>query len=321
MSSQLLAEDVRVRGPAGSVRRPLLIVDDDELELCLLADRLGAAGFAVSTASSGTEAQQMLSTGAYPVVITDYQMPGMDGLELVEQARTQEDVRSYFIMWTIRAAEMDRQMGFDRGVDDYVSKQTTDNELLARIEAGFSTVALRQALQRTRDATRNRVLPVVDPAGDVDGWQAAASRLHADIARARRYRRPLSVMMLQIEHALASPDHPCLAPEQVGCLVGAVNAAIRHPIDWAMPVDVASGLARIMLVFPETDRVQVDYVRRRLLPVLTSLSITDEFAELAPECSVGITTIDTWSKDVVVNAATMVAAAEEKLERLGVAGC
>lgn len=312
---QMLADQIRVHGPGGRAPRPLLIVDDDELELCLLADRLGAAGFDVATAHSGAEAKQMLSTGAFPVVITDYQMPVMDGLQLVEQMREAQDKSSYFIMWSIRAEQKDREHGFSRGADDYVSKQSPDWELLARIEAGFNTVELRQSLLRGRTARRQSV--VTEVALDVDAWNSAASRLHAEILRARRYQRPLTVLTLHVEHALVQPQQERLAPRQLECLLGALGTTIRHGVDWVAPLDACAGLARLLLVFPETSRAQANTIRQRIHTALAETAVTDEFSQMMPECSVGVASLDVWPENIAINAATLVAAAERRVERLG----
>jgi DNA-binding response OmpR family regulator len=294
--------------------RSLLLVDDDEMELAVMADRLGAAGFEVAIAQSGAEAKQMMSTGAYPVVITDYRMPVMDGLQFVEQMRESPDSSSYFIMRSIRAEEADRDLGFRHGVDDYVSKQSTDMELVSRIETGFSTVAMRKSLLLSRAARRQAVLS--DSAQDGDAWNSAATRLHAEILRARRYQRPLTVLMLHIERALVQPDQTPMAPAQMQCLLSTLGSTIRHGVDWVAPLDSVCGLARVLMVCPETSRVQANVIRGRVGNVLLDLSVTDEFAQAMPECSVGVASLDVWPESIAINAATLVASAEQHVERL-----
>lgn len=294
--------------------RSLLLVDDDEIELAVMADRLGAAGFEVAVAQSGAEAKQMMSTGAYPVVITDCRMPAMDGLQFVEQMRESPDTSSYFIMRSIRAEEADRDLGFSHGVDDYVSKQSTDLDLFARIETGFNTVAMRKSLLLSRAARRQTVLSGSEQDGDA--WNSAATRLHAEILRARRYQRPLTVLMLHVERALAQPAQKHLAPAQMQCLLSVLGSTIRHGVDWVAPLDSVDGLARVLMVCPETSRAQASVIRRRVGAVLVDLSVTDEFAQAMPECSVGVASLDVWPESIAINAATLVASAERHVERL-----
>ena len=76
-------------------------MDDDELELELMADRLKALGFETHTAGDGNAALELLQTQSFPVVITDWQMPHMDGIQLTERLRGQGDNETYIIMLTV----------------------------------------------------------------------------------------------------------------------------------------------------------------------------------------------------------------------------
>ncbi len=76
-------------GAAGRPPQRILLVDDDELELELMADRLKALGFETHTVSDGSAALDLLRTQSFPVVITDWQMPRMDGIRLTENLRNQ----------------------------------------------------------------------------------------------------------------------------------------------------------------------------------------------------------------------------------------
>jgi len=315
--------------------RPLLLVDDDELELTLLADRLSAAGFRVVTAHNGEQANRLLEQQSFPVVITDYQMPVMNGLELADSIRSRassaEASDSYVIVWSIRSADEDRERSFSHGVDDHVSKQLSDAELLARIEAGFQTLAVRKSLRRSRRVRDTTV--VAERSVDADTWNSAASRLHAEILRAHRTAKPLTVLTLHVEHTLA--HSPVVADErdrtpgfsavqldcsQLAFLVGTVSAAVRQSIDWVMPLDVGEGLARLLVVLPETGAQNVAAIRQRLHAAIAGLAVTDEFAELMPECAVGVATFDPAVQSEAVesgaNAAALVAAAEQRVEKL-----
>src|SRR5579859_2014754 len=75
----------------------ILVVDDDDLELALICDRLRGRHFQVSQAANGQEALEILERQWFPVVVTDWQMPVMDGLELTQQLR-QKGVRDTFVI-------------------------------------------------------------------------------------------------------------------------------------------------------------------------------------------------------------------------------
>lgn len=142
----------RLRDLAPGVPLRILVVDDDELERFLLADRLSACGFETTLASSGLEALEALEHQWFPLIITDWQMPGMDGIELTERVRASGVVDSYVIMLTVRDTEFDYDRGYLAGVDDYLSKKQPTTELLARTYAAFNIMSLRRSLREAREA-------------------------------------------------------------------------------------------------------------------------------------------------------------------------
>ena len=98
----------------------------------------------------------------FPVLLTDCQMPEMDGVRLTETVRERGMSETYIIMLTIRDGTFDYERGYAAGVDDYLSKANPNVELYARINAAFATAALRCSLKDTRAALA--ALPHVDPA-------------------------------------------------------------------------------------------------------------------------------------------------------------
>lgn len=142
----------RIRALAHDIQLDILIVDDDELERALIGDRLEARGFGVSQAAQGQEALAILEKRSFPVLLVDWQMPVMDGIELTERVRARGMQDTYIIMLTARDGDFDYERGYQAGVDDYLTKKVHDPELLARIHAGFNTFALRRALKEARAA-------------------------------------------------------------------------------------------------------------------------------------------------------------------------
>jgi DNA-binding response OmpR family regulator len=147
----------RLRALAQDMNLTILIVDDDELERALISDRLEARGFEVARAANGAEALALLEGPVIPVLLVDWSMPVMTGIELTEQLRARGMDESYIIMLTARDSNLDYEVGYRAGVDDYLTKKVRDSELLARIHSGFSTFALRRSLKEVR-ATLAEVL-------------------------------------------------------------------------------------------------------------------------------------------------------------------
>jgi DNA-binding response OmpR family regulator len=147
----------RLRALSKDMNLTILIVDDDELERALISDRLEARGFEVALAANGAEALALLEGPVIPVLLVDWSMPVMNGIELTERLRARGMDDSYIIMLTARDTNLDYEAGYRAGVDDYLTKKVRDTELLARIHSGFSTFALRRSLKEVR-ATLAEVL-------------------------------------------------------------------------------------------------------------------------------------------------------------------
>jgi DNA-binding response OmpR family regulator len=114
----------------------VLIVDDDEIVRASLASLLKRSGYEVACAASGEEALHMLGAARYQVLLTDWQMPNMDGLELCRKVRLEHhkgDV--YLIMLTMRTQEHDQLLGLAAGADDYVFKGAPPAVILERLDA------------------------------------------------------------------------------------------------------------------------------------------------------------------------------------------
>lgn len=145
------AVTARIMALARGTQAKILVVDDDELELALVCDRLQSCGLDVRPAANGAEALELLGKEWFPVVVTDWQMPVMSGIEMTEQLRAQGLEDTYVIMLTVLDSGFDYERAYTAGVDDYLSKKMPEVELLSRIHAGFSTVSLRRQLREARE--------------------------------------------------------------------------------------------------------------------------------------------------------------------------
>lgn len=142
----------RLRVLAADMPLSVLIVDDDELERALIGDRLVQRGVRVIEASDGAEALALLRHEKVPVVVVDWHMPVMDGIEFTERFRAEMPGDTYVIMLTARKEDFDFERGFSAGVDDFLTKEVREPELIARIHAGLNTYSLRAQLRETRAA-------------------------------------------------------------------------------------------------------------------------------------------------------------------------
>jgi two-component system response regulator MprA len=112
----------------------ILIVDDDQKLLKMLRRTLVYEGFTVVTASDGHEALTQVQTHRPDVIVLDWLMPGLDGIQVTERLRAAHD-ETMILMLTARDAIEDRVAGLESGADDYLVKPFAPAELLARVHA------------------------------------------------------------------------------------------------------------------------------------------------------------------------------------------
>jgi CheY-like chemotaxis protein len=142
----------RLRALGADLAMSVLVVEDDELERALIVDRLAQRGLRVGEAANGAEALQRLRGGQVPVIVVDWQMPVMDGIEFTERFRAEMPEDTYVLMLTARRDDFDYERGYRAGVDDFLTKGVREPELIARIHAGLHTHALRVQLREARAA-------------------------------------------------------------------------------------------------------------------------------------------------------------------------
>lgn len=127
----------------------ILIVDDDAMALEMLRHALVRAGHEVETASNGLEALQILRKGTCRLVISDWTMPEMDGVELCRRIRAADSGGYvYVILLTARNSQQDTVEGLSAGADDFMPKPFNPTELMLRVRIGERVLSLE-----TRDVT------------------------------------------------------------------------------------------------------------------------------------------------------------------------
>jgi len=125
----------------------VLIVEDSPVYRRLLARMLAQWGYTVSEAENGVAALDILANQPVSLVISDWEMPEMDGLSLCREIRSRQFGHYvYVILLTAREAPDDLTLGFDAGADDFLSKPVEQSELRARLHAGARVLSLESTL-------------------------------------------------------------------------------------------------------------------------------------------------------------------------------
>ncbi|MFL5318918.1 MAG: response regulator transcription factor [Myxococcaceae bacterium] len=131
----------------------ILLIDDDAALLEVLALSFEDAGHAVSRAKDGSEGWERLRKNKPDVIVSDVNMPGIDGFALCKKLRSSGDATP-LILLTSRDSEIDEALGLELGADDYVSKPFSTRVLLARVSA----LLRREELRGGGAAKQNRLV-------------------------------------------------------------------------------------------------------------------------------------------------------------------
>ncbi len=111
----------------------ILIVDDEEMIRSVIKEYCEAEGFTTDEADSGQMALEKLLTNKYDLLVLDIMMPKMDGFSMLKELPKNKQIPT--IILSARTEEYDKLMGFDLGIDDYLTKPFSPKELIARIKA------------------------------------------------------------------------------------------------------------------------------------------------------------------------------------------
>ncbi len=146
----------------------VLIVEDEAALSTLLSYNLDKEGFDTRTVSDGDEALVQLDEELPDLILLDWMLPGISGIELCRRIRARKETRNTpILMLTARGEEDDRVRGLDTGADDYVTKPFSMTELSARIRAVLRRVrpALAEDVITFGDITLDRINHRVHRAG------------------------------------------------------------------------------------------------------------------------------------------------------------
>jgi two-component system, NtrC family, sensor kinase len=140
----------------------VLIAEDDPVSRRLLQAHLERWGHEVTAAADGGEAWRRFQAGDYPLVITDWMMPEMDGPELIRRIRAcPRPGYVYVILLTALARKEDVVEGMESGANDFVTKPFDREELRVRLRAGERIIELEHSLARQNQALREAQAAVV----------------------------------------------------------------------------------------------------------------------------------------------------------------
>ena len=267
----------------------LLVVDDDALVRARLAAVLRVANFEVEVAASGEEALFVMNARPCQVLLTDWQMPEMDGLALCRAVRGEcSDSYVYVVMLTIRDSREDLLTGLAAGADDYVVKGASMQEVLARLEVARRITHVEHSLRASN--RENWRLSVTDPLTGAHNLRYLLKYLPRELARSRRYGHPLAVLSCDIDGFKKINDrfgHEA-GNELLQAFVARSQGCLRNESDWLARV----GGDEFMLVLPETTASGAERVAQKLRQAYEHSPVITHAGAVSFTASVGVTAVE-----------------------------
>ncbi len=190
----------RSQSSRGVMNVRVLVAEDTRVPRMVLLSTLTKWGYDIIVAHDGTEAWNELQKPDSPsLLILDWEMPGIDGIELCRRIRSNEEATPhYIILLTGRDSTADLVAGLDAGANDYVTKPFAPAELQARVEVGRRYVELLEELTASKRALEH--LARTDSLTQTLNRGAIMERLDEEVARAKRNDSTLGLGIFDVDH-------------------------------------------------------------------------------------------------------------------------
>ena len=287
----------------------LLLVEDEPTQRLMLERQLTRAGYMVETAENGEEALKKILAGEFQILLTDWDMPGMDGPTLCKRVREAKlSTYVYILLLTGHLTTDDVVAGLGAGADDYIRKPANPAELLARLSAGSRIVQLEQSL---REANKKiELLSITDSLAGTFNRRYLNDQLVKEVERARRYGRPLAAIMSDLDRFKRINDERGHASgDEVLRLFADLAKSVLRPSDWI----ARYGGEEFVIVMPETDAMGAGHAAEKVRAACADNPMPLSTGELLVTCSFGVAALSATQQTAEAAAAEMLREADSAL--------
>ncbi len=284
----------------------ILIAEDDTTTRLIFGATLRKMGHTVTAVEDGGKAWKAWQQEEYSLLISDWIMPDIDGLELCKRIRAQPSLQyTYIILLTSMDGKGSYLEGMDAGADDFITKPFDEEQLAARLRVAERIIALHQKLHI--QATHDHLTGV---------WNRAAimGHLRGEVERARRQSSHMGVIIADLDHFKRIND---TYGHRTGDAV--LQEAARRMQLALRPYDRLGryGGEEFLIIASDCDLSQTAALAERIRSFMSTEPVKDQFSEIFVTVSLGIAIGRGQAGE---DAGALVAIADEALYRAKKAG-
>jgi diguanylate cyclase (GGDEF)-like protein len=289
--------------------RRVLLADDDVVSTMITRRLLEQDGYTVTCVGDGVAALVAMRREFFPVLLTDWEMPVMDGLGLIHAVRGGDwPGYVYTIMLTGQDSRASLLAGLGAGADDYVTKPVDGAELLARMKTGWRIAGLELRLRKAHEQAVR--LSLTDALTGLSNRRHLDAILLGEVARARRFNHPLGVVMCDIDYFKRINDahgHPG-GDVVLQAFASVLSANLRGHIDCV----ARYGGEEFALVLPECTLEATRAVTEKLRSAVEALEVSYQGRSIRVTASFGGAVVDSgWAASM--SSDELLAAADRSL--------
>jgi two-component system cell cycle response regulator len=290
----------------------ILLAEDDPVTRMLMTRFLKKAGYEVDAVANGSEALDRMTKRYYPMLVTDWEMPEMDGVALCKAVRNMQlDGYVYALLLTARDSKEHIIAGLEAGADDYLIKPVHEPELIARLNAGRRILNLEHSLRVANQ--RNRILSITDALTGTYNRRYLMEQLPRELERCRRYGYPLSVLMCDIDHFKEINDARghAAGDEVLQQFAARAQKSLRSNSDWV----ARYGGEEFLIVLPETAHEGAMHVAEKVRSLISGTPFTTRAGDAVVTASFGVASTGPSGPDITLKVDALIRTADEYMYR------
>jgi two-component system cell cycle response regulator len=275
--------------PAHDSSPTVLLAEDDPVTRMLLTRQLKKAGYEVEAVADGAAALQKFKQQFYPFLLTDWEMPEMDGVSLCKAVRAMTfEGYVYTLLLTARDSKEHIIAGLEAGADDYLTKPIHEAELVARLNTGRRILNLEQSLRAA--SQENRRLSITDALTGAFNRRYLMEQLPREVDRCRRYGHALSVVLCDIDHFKRVNDSfgHSVGDAVLTLFVERIRSLTREGVDWI----ARYGGEEFVIVLPETPYAGGMMAAEKLRAAIAASTLPTTCGDLSITASFGVAAIN-----------------------------